>query len=458
METKRIRLSDLVQNEGQVEGLPKNPRSWTREGVEQLAKSIKETPELLEARGLIVYPYGGKYLIIGGNMRYDALRSLKAKDAPCFVLPAEMGVDKLKELVIKDNGAFGAWDYDELANIWDDLALADWGVPVWTPEVGEVQTIKSQEEQGAEGFDKNAFDEGYDGQKLADRFIVPPFSVLNTTSKEWQERKQTWRALIGDNGESREKALSKGDNMITGVNNGVSILDPVLAEIVCKWFGTQGGKAFDCFAGDSVFGWVASHLGFDFTGIELRPEQVELNTARVQGKSARYICDDGQRVEEHIPAQSQDLLFSCPPYYDLEVYSDRPDDASNQETYEEFLAILEHAFTGAITCLKPNRFAVVVVGDIRDKRGYYYDFVGDIKRIFRAHGMGLYNEIILLDSIGTAPMRANRYMSRRKVVKRHQNILVFFNGDPAAITKEFPSLDYTQEELAEMGGEAENEG
>ena len=131
MEIKRIRLTDLELNRGQVAGLPSNPRQWGKGELEDLVKSIRETPELLEARGLIVWPYGGKYIILGGNMRFSALREMNAVDAPCYVLDADTSMDKLREVVIKDNGSFGSWDYDMLANEWDDLPLADWGVPAW---------------------------------------------------------------------------------------------------------------------------------------------------------------------------------------------------------------------------------------------------------------------------------------------------------------------------------------
>lgn len=140
MEFQRIRLTDLELNKGQVEGLPSNPREWTRTDLDHLITSIKETPELLEARGLIVYPHEGKYIILGGNMRFSALREMNEVDAPCYVMPSDTPIEKLREIIIKDNGAFGSWDYDMLANEWDDLPLSDWGVPAWdTTQLSEIQ-------------------------------------------------------------------------------------------------------------------------------------------------------------------------------------------------------------------------------------------------------------------------------------------------------------------------------
>ena len=108
MEFQRIRLTDLEQNKGQVEGLPSNPREWTRTDLDHLITSIRETPELLEARGLIVYPHEGKYIILGGNMRFSALREMNEVDAPCYVMPEDTPIEKLREIIIKDNGAFGS--------------------------------------------------------------------------------------------------------------------------------------------------------------------------------------------------------------------------------------------------------------------------------------------------------------------------------------------------------------
>jgi len=131
MEIVKLPLSKLETNIGQIPDLPMNPRQWTQEQVESLAKSLNETPELFEARPILVVPYGGKYVILGGNMRYEASRKNGDAEVPVIVFPEDTPIEKMKEIVVKDNGAFGAWDWDALANEWDDLPLADWGVPAW---------------------------------------------------------------------------------------------------------------------------------------------------------------------------------------------------------------------------------------------------------------------------------------------------------------------------------------
>ena len=128
MDNRNIPIRDIVGNTGQVDGLPRNPRKWNKRDVERLAASIRDTPELLAARGIIVYPHGGKFVAIGGNMRLAALRQLGDEYAPCIVLPESTTIDTLKSVAMKDNGAFGAWDVTMLAADWGNLPLKDWGV------------------------------------------------------------------------------------------------------------------------------------------------------------------------------------------------------------------------------------------------------------------------------------------------------------------------------------------
>ena len=157
---------------------------------------------------------------------------------------------------------------------------------------------------------------------------------------------------------------------------------------------------------------------------------------------SKYHCDDGRNVLKYVTEQSQDLLFSCPPYFDVEVYSDLPNDASNQKNFKDFMLIIEEAFTNAIKCLKNNRFAVIVVGDIRDKKtGAYYNFIDEVKKIFNQNGMITYNELILVNAVNSLALRVDKQMPSRKIGKRHQNILVFYKGDTKQIKKEFREIE-----------------
>lgn len=145
-------LARLQKNEGQVPGLPANPRQWTAADVKRIARSLKETPELFEARPIIVLPHGDDYVILGGNLRSEGARQNKMDEVPCYIVPEDTPADKLKEIVIKDNGSFGAWDYDALANEWDNVPLVEWGVPAWEDQPQEEE--EAQEDEFDEETDK----------------------------------------------------------------------------------------------------------------------------------------------------------------------------------------------------------------------------------------------------------------------------------------------------------------
>lgn len=279
-----------------------------------------------------------------------------------------------------------------------------------------------------------------ENQDLKERFLIPPFSIFDTRQGYWQTRKKRWKRLINDKGESRETSLGDSEKTDgkykTGCSNiapNVSILDPVIAEICIKWFGFNNCNIIDPFAGDTIFGYVAGFLDNNFTGIEIRKEQADINSKRTSEFNCKYYCDDGQNVLNHVEKNTQDLIFSCPPYFDLEVYSDLENDASNQKEYDDFLKILDNAFSGAIKTLKDNRFAFIVIGDVRDKNGFYRLMPDDIKQIFKRNGMYLYNDIVLIEPIGTSALRAQPNMKYLKVVKTHQNVLVFYKGDQRKI-------------------------
>lgn len=121
----------LEMNDGQLEGLPKNPRYIKDERFAKLKLSLETSPEFLEANPLKVYPLdNGKYIIIGGNMRFLAGKEVGMTEFPCYIFKKETSVEKLKEYVIKDNIAFGSNDWDALGNEWDVTDLEDWGMDV----------------------------------------------------------------------------------------------------------------------------------------------------------------------------------------------------------------------------------------------------------------------------------------------------------------------------------------
>ena len=222
------------------------------------------------------------------------------------------------------------------------------------------------------------------------------------------------------------------ENMATGT----SIFDPVLCELAYTWFCPPSGAVLDPFAGGSVRGIVAAVLGRHYTGVDLRPEQIGANEAQAReitlDNMPRWIVGDSR---EAMPDEQFDFVFSCPPYADLEVYSDDPRDISTMD-YPAFLAAYRDIVAGAVQRLRLDRFACFVVGDVRDKKGFYRNFVADTIAAFQDAGARLYNEAVLVTAVGSLPIRVGKqFESGRKLGKTHQNVLVFVKGDPRKATQ-----------------------
>ena len=131
-----IDITKLEYNEGQIEGLSKNPRYLKECEHDKLKKSLTESPEFLEYKPLMVYAMdNGNYVTICGNMRLRVANELRLDGhsefdtIPCVVLKADTPIEKIKEYSIKDNVQAGNWDWDELANgEWETDDLQNWGV------------------------------------------------------------------------------------------------------------------------------------------------------------------------------------------------------------------------------------------------------------------------------------------------------------------------------------------
>ena len=446
-------------------GADYNPRVSLKEGMKEydkLKRSI-ETFGLVEP--LIVNDRTG--LLVGGRQRLTVLKDLGIEDVE--VVHVDLDESHEKALNIALNKIDGKWDAEKLEDILHDLDINfDIDVTLTGFDTSELDTLFSGEltstETSAESVDKTLSkisgtwnprkdtitDDG-DHLTLKEIYGVEPFSVLNlsilnTRDTDWNKNNKFWKDKMGNIGETRYNSF-RGNNGLMSV----SILDPTLCEIINRWFlpTIHGNKIFDTFAGDESMSFVSCSLGNEYTGIEIRQEQVDHNRNNILQYNldgCNYICDDGRNVDKYIQEESMDLYFSCPPYYNLEVYSDLENDASNQDTYEDFYKILDEAFKKSIKCLKNNRFAVIVAGDIRDKRGCYYDFIGDIKRTFMSNGCALYNDIILVNKIGKQIYTTRKSMDNRKVRKVHQNVLVFYKGDTSKIKDEFYKLRDIDEE------------
>lgn len=272
-------------------------------------------------------------------------------------------------------------------------------------------------------------------------FDLPKLSILDTRRKEWKERKQWWlnvhniQSELGRNLERGNRAVFSMD----GSEAGPSIFDPVLTELMYKWFTISSGSILDPFAGGSVRGIVAEELGYSYTGIELSPTQVEANMS--QSSKPTWIVGDSNEVLDTLQDHQYDFLFSCPPYHDLEIYSDNPQDLSNM-SWETFLTNYQSIISKSYTKMRDNTFAVFVVSEIREysikgryTEGFYKHFIPSTINAFEAAGFKFYNDLVLLNSALSAGMVSNFYFDKnRKIASAHQNILVFVKGNPDLAT------------------------
>lgn len=363
---------------------------------------------------------------------------------PCIVAD-DLSTDQIKAFRLADNktAELAEWDFEkleqELSEIEFDMSLFGFDESVFDEKITEGEELEENRET------------------LQERFIIPPFSVFDTRQGYWQERKEVWKKIIKSDEGRAQGLLGDGLKQLAekqgsgATLTGTSIFDPVLCEVLLNWFCPAGGKVLDPFAGGSVRGLVSVLLGNEYTGIDLSEKQIKANIKNYEAiagrqdlngsdlKSPNWINDDSTNIDVLVK-DKHDFLLTCPPYADLEVYSDDPRDISNMP-YDEFKAAYFDIINKAVSKLKDNAFAAIVVGEVRDKHGYYYDFVGDTIEAFRTAGMKYYNECILLNQIATAAMRADRqFKAWRKVVKTHQNVLIFIKGNEKEI--ELQSYDY----------------
>jgi ParB-like chromosome segregation protein Spo0J/DNA modification methylase len=420
MQIKEIEVSKLIP-------YANNSRTHDDAQVAQLAASIKEfgfrNPILVDGVG-----------IIAGHGRLMAARKLGLDKVPTIDC-SDMTETQKKAYIIADNklALNASWDNELLALEFNNLLADNFSLELLGFDQEEIDALLKEDKYVDTSVSGN----------LANKFGVPPFSILDTRKGEWQDRKRKWNSLIGDNGESRQNTLAAKDSLVAELNDGVSILDASLAEIVCNWFTKPEYVAFDPFAGDSVFGFVACSLGLNFVGIELREEQAKLNQDRLDKAelSGVYKCDTSENMDVYVKDNTIDFVFSCPPYADLEIYSDNPKDLSNM-SHDEFFNIYKTIISKTYKKLKNNRFAVIVISEVRNKHGEYIGLIPKTIDIMCNAGYHYWNEIILINTAGTLPQRAAKSMNAsRKVGRMHQNVLVFYKGDAKNIKTEFGNVE-----------------
>lgn len=380
-----------------------------------------------------------------------------------------------KEFIIKDNVSFGEWDTEVLNLDFDVQDLSDWGLEQGSLP-GDDLTEEEKKSQIYEPLNKD--------------FFLFPQSILDTRRGDCIARRVQWKniGLTSGNGRkeeltfsptaippkylslankyAKEQGISTTDAARELISKGIiktvttSIFDPVVAETCYRWFNIKNGTILDPFAGGSVRGIVASALQMPYFGNDLREEQIEANRQNLQSICTnentstllmpeyypQWTTGDSVNIKEIVegatpkfPENGADMIFSCPPYADLEVYSDDERDLSNMD-YDKFLSTYTQIIKNSCELLKNNRFAVFVVGDVRDKKGYYRDFASDTIRAFKSCGLHYYGQLIVVKSLGSASIRARAQFSTRKMPKTHQNIIVSFKGEKPPKKEDFEAV------------------
>ena len=268
-------------------------------------------------------------------------------------------------------------------------------------------------------------------ESLKEQFGANPFTVFDVKEQSWRERKQWWnnKGILPPLEPLQSKSMVNmpDDKFIRTA----STFDPVLCEMMYRWYCPEGGTILDPFAGGSVRGIVAGYLGYKYTGIDIRPEQVASNidqASRILGpdKLPEWIAGSSNVVlfEQFLADRRFDMLFTCPPYFNLEVYSDIEGDLSNME-WPAFIGTYRSIIRKACALLKKDAMAIIVVGEVRARNGYLYGFVPATVKAFEDCGLKYYNEAVLETPVVSAQKRASSTMRHGKLVKVHQNVLMF---------------------------------
>lgn len=457
-----------------LEALAPYARNPKQHGEEQLAKLVSSLREFGWTFPILTDEHGE--VIAGHGRLMAAQRILKHgwaipgwPDTNTAPVLAKEGLTESQKRAyrILDNRVAeeSGWDHELLSLELDGLAEAEFDLALTgfdANEIGQISkalTTETPEQQREEA-----------NKSLADRFMVVPFSVLDARRGWWMDRKESWLklglrseagrdALLTFSVSSQPPAVYAAKNAYEAkighdvtwrefleanpdvkVQNGTSIFDPVMCELAYRWFCPSGGLILDPFSGGSVRGVVAAKTGRQYIGCDIRHEQVEANRQQWQEIGADgdiapvWNCGDSRMIDRHCAGVEADFIFSCPPYADLEVYSDDPDDISTMD-YPDFLEAYREIIARSVSMLRPNRFACFVVGDVRDRHGMYLNFVSDTIAAFQDAGARLYNEAILITPAASLAIRVGKQFSvSRKLGKTHQNVLVFVKGDPRAAT------------------------
>lgn len=267
--------------------------------------------------------------------------------------------------------------------------------------------------------DLNLFGEEVPRGGVMDRVGFAPISIWKP---DWTVTKSL-KEWVGDAGQTRE--LQGKKMALLGSKYTTSIFNPHLAQMILSAYVPEKQKIFDPFGGGGTRGFVASAMGHDYTGVEIRQEEVDRIKDRQKELNTFFTieCHDSQTYD--IQDNTFDFAYTCPPYYDLEIYSPLDGDMSNVATYEEFLDMLYNSMEVTYRGLKPGSLFVMVVGNFRDKKGNLRHFNGDVARLGKQMGFVLHDELVFWGASDIAYQRLGQFVANRRSVRVHEYIIIF---------------------------------
>ncbi len=256
-----------------------------------------------------------------------------------------------------------------------------------------------------------------------------------TTTTVWRvdelirRRVRDWRRLTDETGHTGERTgtfRDDHDSVYTGTHS--VFPSPLVEWILLRYGGPEGGMLLDAFAGGPPRAVVSSVMGYIYHGFEIRQEQIDENLRvikKLKLPNVHYHLADGRFLEAATGEAGFDVAVTCPPYYNLEVYSELPDDLSNCGSYEEFNAGMMFCARAHRAKMKPGAFVCIIVGPFRDKKGELVDFPAHTVDNFREAGFIYHQQIVLSKNFGSAAKRSTNAWKGHKLVPIHEFLLVF---------------------------------
>ncbi len=257
---------------------------------------------------------------------------------------------------------------------------------------------------------------------------------FQTTTTIWRcdelirRKTRDWRRLTGETGHTGERAetmRADHESVYTGTHSVFAA--PVVEWILLRYGGEPGGVVLDAFSGGPPRAVVSTIMGFKYVGFDVRRAQIEENERKIAAlglRGAIFKHGDGRFLEG---AEGPfDVALTCPPYHDLEKYSDQPDDMSNMRSYAEFRAGIMFCARAHRKLMKPKSFVCIIVGPFRDKKtSELIDLPAHTVEEFQDAGFYYHQQIVLSKNFGSAAKRSTNAWKGHKLVPIHEFLLVF---------------------------------